>query len=228
MDFINQYQQQGLTKPISIKPTLKMHALLWGGGAFLLAGCGVALLSEELKTQLIGLGGGLFFGFAIIICVSALLRSHSRGLVEFSQDGLWLSTLGVTLPWHSLGPAWVNVTKHDGGKTKDVVFIVKDIDRYITNLSFIPRIHLRLLKRTLDIGKGGSIDLGLEALFHFLDEKSAFKKLTHQLEYARDQAQSNPSVILLNIPVPFRLGINPQSLVAIINVEVSKQTMDID
>ncbi len=221
-----QYEKHGLSQPIRIKPSLKMHALLWGGGLFLLIGCFLALSDDDFKMQLIGVGGGIFFGFALTLFASALSRSKSKGLVEFSEDGLWLSSLGTTLPWHSIGPAWINTTKHAGGKTDDVVFIAKGIDRYTSDVDFFSGIHLKLMKRTLDLGKGGAIDFGLETLFNLSDDKDSFNDLTTQIEYARNQAQSDPSAILLNIPVPFRMGINPNELVAILNNELSKQTID--
>lgn len=219
---IEQYKRRGLAHPIKIRPSLKMHMLVWGGGPLLLGGSVMMLLSSELMTQLIGLLGLIFFGSAIIIIASAVISSRQKGLVEFSQDGLWLSTLRTTLPWQSIGPAWIHTTAHEGGTTNDVVFIAKGVDRYSSELSLIPRIHLKLMKRTLKVGTGGVIDAGLEVLFELLGNEEAFDELSDQMADARDAAQHDQTAILLNIPVPFRLGIDPKELVAIINSEHSK------
>ena len=183
-----------------------------------------ALTEGDIEMQLFGGFGLLFFGFGLFIFACALLRSRSRGLVQFSQEGLWLANLGVTLPWTSIGPAWVLTTKHSGGKTDDVVFIAHDLDSYTRDVDLVSRLHLRLMKRTLDVGKGGVLDFGLELLFSAADEEGSLGEVMEQMEHARDQAGSDPSAVLLNIPVPFRLGIPPRDLVAILNSELSKRS----
>jgi len=201
-----------------------MYLLVWGGGAFLIFGCFVALGEANLMTKFIGGFGIIFFGISLTLIASGLIRGHSKGLVEFSKRGMWISTLGITLPWHSIGPAWVNTTKHAGGKTDDVVFIVRDINTYAKNLDPLAALHLRLLKCTLDVGKGGLIDFGLKFVLHAADASGEFKKLQEQMEYARTKAASDSSAILMNIPVPFRIGISPQSLVALLNSEYVKHS----
>ena len=218
MSPLEEYQTHGLSSPISIRPSWKMHLLVWGGGAFLILGGVLALGADHLKTRFIGGFSIVFFGFALIVFASGLIRGRTKGLVEFSTRGMWISTLGITLPRRSIGPAWVNTT----GKTDDVVFIVRGIDTYAKNLDPLATLHLRLLKRTLDVGKGGLIDFGLKLVLHAADARGEFKKLQEQMEYARTKAASDPSAILLNIPVPFGIGIAPQSLVAILNVEYAK------
>jgi hypothetical protein len=214
---LEQYQTHGLSSPISIWPSWKMHLLVWGGGAFLIFGCVAALLGADgLKARFMGGFGIVFFGFALILIASGLIRGRTKGLVEFSTRGMWISTLGITLPWRSIGPAWVNTTK----KTDEVVFIVRGIDAYAKNLDPLAALYLRLLKRTLAVGKGSLIDFGLE-LFVLWDAGDEFKKLQEQLEYARTQAASDSSAILLNIPI-LNGRIAPQSLVAILNAEYAK------
>lgn len=218
-----QYKKNCLSQPISIKPSLKTHALVWGGAPALLVGSFIASVGDDLKTQIIGGIGVIFFGCAFVLLASALLRSRSKGLVEFSDDGLWLATLGATLPWCAIGPAWINTTKHAGRKTEDVVFIAKEIDLHTADINFLSRLQLKRMKRTLDVGKGGYLDFGLKPLFNIADDENAFEDLVKQIEYARAQAQSDPTAVLLNIPVPFRIGIPPHELVAILNSELSKR-----
>jgi hypothetical protein len=216
---LEQYQTHGLSSPISIRPSWKMHLLVWGGGPLLFFASVAALLGANgLKARFLGGFGIVFFGFALILFASALIRGRTKGLVEFSTRGMWISTLGITLPWRSIGPAWVNTTK----KTDEVVFIVRGIDQYAKNLDPLAALHLRLLKRTLDVGKGGLIDFGIKRVLQAAGAGGDFKKIQEQMEYARTQAASDSSAILLNIPVPFRIGIAPQSLVAILNAEYAK------
>lgn len=216
MSPLEQYQTHGLSNPISIWPSWKMHLLVWGGGAFLIFGGALALGADHLKTRFIAGFGILFFGFALIVFASGLIRGRTKGLVEFSTRGMWISILGITLPWRSIGPAWVNTTKQ-----VDVVFIVRGIDTYAKNLDPLAAFYLRLLKRPFHIRKGGRIDFGLSLVLLALDA-GEFKKIEEEMEYARTKAASDPSVILLNIPAPFRTGIAPQSLVAILNAEYAK------
>ena len=216
---LEQYQTHGLSSPISIWPSWKMQLLVWGGGPLLFFASVAALLGANgLKTRFLGGFGIVFFGFALILFASALIRGRTKGLVEFSTRGMWISTVGFTLTWRSIGPPWVNTTK----KTDEVVFIVRGIDTYAKNLDPLAALHLRLLKRTLDVGKGGLIDFGIKRVLQAAGAGGEFKKIQEQLEYARTQAASDSSAILLNIPVPFRIGIAPQSLVAILNAEFVK------
>src|SRR4029077_4983956 len=210
---LEQYETHGLSRPISIWPSWKMRLLVWGGGPLLVFASVAALLGANgLKARFLGGFGIVFFGLASILFASALIRGRAKGLVEFSTRGMWISTLGITLPWRSIGPAWVNTTK----KTDEVVFIVRGIDEYAKNLDALAALHLRLLKRTLDVGKGGLIDFGIKRALQVAGAGDEFKKIQEQLEYARTQAASDSSAILLNIPVPFRIGIAPQSLVTIL------------
>lgn len=219
LDPLEQYETHGLSSPISIWPSWKMRLLVWGGGPLLVFASAAALLGPNgLKARFLGGFGIVFFGFACILFASALIRGRAKGLVEFSTRGMWISTLGITLPWRSIGPAWVNTTN----KTDEVVFIVRGIDTYARNLDPLAALHLRLLKRTLDVGKGGVIDFGIKRVLGAAGAGGEFKKVQEQMEYARTQAASDSSAILLNIPVPFRIGIAPQSLVAILNAEYTK------
>jgi len=217
MSPLEQYQTHGLSSPISIRPSWKMHLLVWGGGAFLIVSGVLALGADDLKTRFIAGFAIVFFGCALIVFASGLIRGRAKGHVEFSTRGMWISTLEITLPWRSIGPAWVNAS----GKTDDVVFIVRGIDTYAKNLDPLAALNLRLLKRTFDVGKGGLMDFGLSLVLLAVDA-GEFKKIQEQMEYARTKAASDPSAILLNIPVPFRIGIVPQSLVAILNAEYAK------
>src|SRR5690606_15014241 len=110
MEITERYQKNGLAEPIAIRPTIMMHLLIWGGGAFLLVGSGLALMSGDVVTIVIGLVGIVFFGAALIFIGGAMLRGRKRGLVEFSHSGLWLSSIAACIPWEDIGPAWVNTT----------------------------------------------------------------------------------------------------------------------
>ncbi|ASA54635.1 hypothetical protein [Vibrio gazogenes] len=223
MNPYEQYKKNGLSKPIALKPTLKMHLLVWGGGLFLILCCFQALRDNDIKMNLIGILGMVFSGFALALFVSVLFRGRDKGLVEFSENGLWLSSIGITLPWHAIGPAWINTTSHDGGKTDETVFIVKGIDNYTSDVGLFSRIFIKLLKRTLNIGKEGGIDFGLDSLLYLLDSRESFDEIAEQMAFVRQQTGDDPSAILLNIPAPFRVGISSNELVAIINSEVLKK-----
>lgn len=217
MEITERYQKNGLAEPIAIRPTIMMHLLIWGGGAFLLVGSGLALMSGDVVTIVIGLVGIVFFGAALIFIGGAMLRGRKRGLVEFSHSGLWLSSIAACIPWEDIGPAWVNTTSHAGGKTDDVVFIARRINKHVVNPDWLARLHLKLMRKSLQIEKGTAIDFGLKMLFQQADSAHSYDEMHSQLEHARAQANNDPSAALLNIPVPFRLGVSPHGLTAIIN-----------
>lgn len=217
MNLTDRYAKQGLAEPITIRPTLMMHLLIWGGGAFLIVGGGLALISGDPKNVLFGVVGILFFGAALTFFGGAILRGRKRGLVEFSKSGLWLSTIAAHIPWEDIGPAWVNTTRHAGGKTDDVVFIARRVDMHVTDPDWLARLHLKLMRKSLEVGKGGAIDFGLKLLFQQVDSEQSYEEMVAQLEHARAQANNDPRAALLNIPVPFRLGVSPHDLVALIN-----------
>lgn len=65
MTLVEQYKQHGLRPPITVKAGFAYHALLWGGGGFLVLGCLAALASNEPHIQFVGAFGILFFGAAL-------------------------------------------------------------------------------------------------------------------------------------------------------------------
>ncbi|SJN53528.1 hypothetical protein VR7878_00368 [Vibrio ruber DSM 16370] len=198
MSLTEQYNKNGLAKPITIRPTYKMHLCLWGGGIFLLLCSFISAGSDDWILSIFGIP---FFGLVLVVAGSAIRKGKDRGLVQFSDSGLWLSTIATTLPWESIGPAWVNRTENEGRATDDVVFIVHNVDQYVVETNWITRLYLKLTKKTLNIKDGGILDFGLEVLFIKADAEDSLDEMQTQLEQARELAGDDPTAVLLNIPV---------------------------
>ena len=223
MKVIDQYRRFGLTKPIALRPGLRIHLLLWGGGGFLLSASVVAMREGDPIQRAIGAFGALFFGGALAVLIYALANSGQRGLCEISSQGIYMSHIGTTLPWADIGPAWCSVTKHAGGTTKDVVFVLRNASRHSLRMSAVGRILLRLSRRVAHSSPGGGVDWGMRAFMTLTDADESYDQFAGEMERIRRMIQSEPDSTVFNIPVPLRLGVPVEDLIAIINREVASR-----
>jgi hypothetical protein len=216
---IEQYQRFGLAQPITIRPGVRYHLLLWGGGGFLMLGCVLALTQRAGFEQAMGALGLLFFGLALGIMIFALVKSRSRGLCELSEHGLYMAHLGVILPWKDIGPAWCAVYEHQGGRTKDVCFVLRNITQHIAGTRRIGRFLLRLSQRVAQSKSEGILVWGLRIFMKHADVSELYDQLAVELGLMREAIQNQPDSSVFNIPVPLRFGISAEELVAILNRE---------
>lgn len=218
---IEQYQRFGLERPITFGPGAGFHLLLWGGGSFLILGCIVAMAKGDIFEQFIGAFGLVFFGFALGIMIFALLKSGGRGLFQISNQGIYMSHIGVVLPWEDIGPAWCSLIKHQGGKTKDVVFLLRNVSRHTTRMGKTGRMLIGLSKKVSHSAPGSLVDWGLKAFFFAADADDAYDQLAVELDWMRNSVMNESDSTVFNVPVPLRFGISAEDLVAIINHEVA-------
>ena len=221
---IEQYRRLGLEKPITIRPGLRFHLLLWGGGSFLILGSIAGLASSDLQGKLIGAFGLIFFGLALSMMVLALVKSGSRGLLQISKEGIYMSHLGVLLPWEDIGPAWCSVTKHQGMKIKDVAFLLRNVSQHTARMEKLGKLSVGLSKRMAHSKPGGLVEWGLKAFMFAADADDDIQdQLKEVLAKLRETVANEPDSTVFNIPVPFRFGIAAEDLLAIINHEVARQ-----
>lgn len=218
---IEQYRRFGLEKAITIKPGIRFHFLLWGGGSFLILGCIIAMAEGNILEQLIGAFGIVFLGLALGIMFFALIKSGSRGLLEISNQGIYMSHIGVVLPWEDLGPAWLSVIKHQGGRTKDVGFVLRNVSKHTAKMGSLGRMLMGFSKKVSHSESGGLVDWGFKALLFAADANDMNDQLAAELARIRNSVMNEPTSTVFNIPVPLRFGISAEDLVAIINYEVA-------
>lgn len=222
MKLLEVYKKYGLENPISIRPGLKFHLLLWGGGSLLIIGSMFAMLEGSLIEKLVGLFGALFFGIAFVILIYAFLNSRDRGTLEISDRGIYMSHIGTVLPWSDIGPVWIATAKHENGKTKDVVFVLRNVSQHTKKMGTMGKMLMKITKNISNSKPGGALDWGLKAFFIATEADSEIKKqLSKELARMREIALTNTDASVFNIPIPLRLGISAEDLVGIMNHEVA-------
>lgn len=227
MNIPEQYATTRLNPPITIRANWKLHFLLWGGGALLLAACVFALFAgDDYKIQIVAAIGIPFFGLCLIFGGAGVWRGQKRGLVAFSEQGIWLSALGVEFPWKIVGPAWVMHIKHAGGESHEVFFVVRNVSLHTSELDFVGKLFLRIAKKSLSVGKGGVVDWGLNAFLSLGGDSHSFDELASNMEEMRDRMSNDDDAFAMSIPTPYRIGVPPEQIVALINSEILLRAND--
>jgi len=188
----------------------------------LIFGCIVAMTEGDLLEQLIGAFGLVFFGVALAIMIFALLRSGDRGTFELSKEGIYMSHIGYVLPWSDIGPAWIASAKHQGGTTKDVVFLLRNVSRHTAKMGIVGRLLMNISKKASHSKSGGVLDWGLKTVLLAADaDDETEEQLSTELGRMRDSVINDPDSTVFNVPIPLRLGISAEDLVGIVNREVA-------
>ena len=187
----------------------------------MLLGCIVAIAEGDFLEQLIGLFGLVFFGFAFGIMFFALFRSGSQRVLELSREGIYMSHIDVVLPWKDIGPAWISITKHLGGRTKNVVFILRNVTQHTAKMGYIGRLLMNMSKKFAHSKSGGIVDWGLNTILFAAEADDMCKQLSIELERMRNSVVNTPDTTVFNIPVPLQFGISAEDLVGIVNQEMA-------
>jgi hypothetical protein len=218
---IEQYRSRGLREPIRIHAGLRFHALLWGGGGFLMLGSVIAMEEGGELEQMIGAFGFVFFGVCLSILLYALVRGGRRGLLEISGDGLFMSHIGIVLPWRDIGPAWIQTVRQSGMAIEDVGFVVRNADQHMDRMGPVGRFLFSVSRMLSRSRKGGVLDWGLHGFLAAADAGfGSHRQMGDALEKARTMAMADPGAVVFNVPVPLRMGISASDLLGIINAEM--------
>lgn len=221
MTAIEQYRREGLSRPIRLRAGLAFRLFFWWGGAFLMAGSILAMVEGEPLDQMIGLIGFLFFGLCLSILALAWFRGRRRGLVELSEQGLYLSHLGVVLPWEDIGPAWIHTVHQRGFALKDVTFILGNASRHHDRMDAVGRLLFRISRAVSTSRPGGAVDWGLRAVLLAMEAGSgSHRQMGEALEMMRRAGSEKPDTIVFNVPMVLRFGVSAEDMLAIINAEV--------
>jgi hypothetical protein len=221
MNALEQYRRSGLREPIRIRPGCMFHVMLWGGHAFLLLGSLLALEEGGAFEAFMGLFGLLFFGTTFVIMLTALLRGGRRGTVEISAEGIYMSHIGVVLPWADIGPAWSQSVRVSGVAMHDVCFVVRDARTHMTRMGAMGRFLFSLSMKLSRSRKGGAIQWGLHGLLAAMDAGTGMhRQMAEALDRMRAAVLEEPGAMVFNVPIALRFGLKADDLVALMNAEV--------
>ena len=214
---IQEFRRHGLIRPIRTKPGLWSWLFLFLGAPFLLGGSFLALISGGLIETLAGLIGLPFFGFCFLIYLMVLLRSGKRGLLEFSEQGLYHGLYRFEIPWADIGPAWIFGIRAGGGKHSDVVFILRNASKHKSQLGTVERFLFGIMNRQSHSKKSGALDKGMTAFGLLFGDLDAGSSTTNALQEKRDRLQGDDDAVVLGIPRLIRFGLSNEDTVEIIN-----------
>jgi len=224
MKAIEQYRRHGLSQPIRLKAGLAFRLFFWWGGGFLMLGAVLMMVEGTPFEQLLGLFGFLFFGFCFSIMLVAWVRGRRRGLVEVSRDGLYLSHLGIVLPWQDIGPAWVHTVYQKGIALKDVTFVLDNASRHRDRMDGLGRLLFRISRAVSGSRKGGAVEWGVRATMMAFDAGTGMhRQMNEALEMMRQAVLEKPDAIVFNVPMVLRFGVSAEDMLAIINAETLAQ-----
>lgn len=224
MKAIEKYQQFGLKHPITLWPSIIFRLLLWGGGGFfilLLLGCIGFLAKGNLLEKLIGAFCILLFGACLAMIIYIFVQSRSRGVLELSKEGIYMSNIGYALPWKDIGPIWIYEKKFLGIKLpSDVAFVLTNVSRHTEKMDSIGRFLINIHKKASHSKSGGALDLGLIVL-SFVANFFPYERVSTEFLRMRDAVMNNPDSTVFYIPLTLCPGISAEDLVGIINREVA-------
>ncbi len=220
MKAIEQYRRDGLSRPIRFRAGLAFKLFFWWGGGFLMLGAVLMMLEGGPVEQVLGLAALLFFGLCLSIMLVAWVRGRRRGLLEISGQGLYMSHLGIVLPWRDIGPAWVYTVHQKGFALKDVTFVLDNSSQHLDRLGPLGRFLFRLSGALSRSRKGGAIEWGLHATMLAFDAGRGKRgQMDDALEMMRQAVLARPDAIVFNVPMVLRFGISAEDMLAIINAE---------
>ncbi len=223
MKAIEQFRQTGLTPPIRTRAGITSWAFFLLGGPFLIGGSVLALLEGNILEQVIGAFGLVFFGFCLLLYGGLLVRSGSRGMLTFTERGIYHALYGLEIDWQDVGPAWVYEVSAAGSRHADVMFILRQASLYRRQLGPIGKFLFAVMDRQAKSRKGGALEMGVRA---FGTVAGGGADVSHALEGMRQRLEQDDDAIALGIPRIIRFGLSNDDVIEIINTTVLRRAGD--
>jgi len=217
---IEQFRSHGLGSPICIKPGLRSYLFLLFVGPLLIAGSILALAKGGPLPFLAGLIGLPLSAFAFLLYLVVLLRSRRRGLIEFSNRGIYHALYRLDLAWSDIGPAWTYSLRAGGRMHEDVLFILRNASNYKPALGKIERILFAIMERQGRSASGGALDSALRSFTAIFGEAGAGSDTVGVLNEMRRRLSREPDAVVLSIPSLIRPGLSNADTVEIVNTVV--------
>ena len=214
---IQEFRRNGLVRPIRTKPGIRSWLFLLFGAPFLIGGSFLALTDGGPIEFLAGVIGLPFFGIGFLIYLAVLLRAGKRGLLEFSDQGIYHALYGIEIPWADMGPAWIYGIRAGGVDHSDVLFILRNASRYRRQLGSIGRFLFGIMECQGRSKPGGALEKGVAAFGMVFGEAKAGSETAAVLQEMRDRLSVEQDTIVLGIPRIIRFGLSNEDTVEIIN-----------
>ena len=149
-----------------------------------------------------------------------MLRSRRRGLIEFSNRGIYHALYRLDLAWSDIGPAWTYALRAGGRMHEDVLFILRNASNYKPALGKIERILFAIMERQGRSASGGALDSALRSFTAIFGEAGAGSDTVGVLNEMRRRLSREPDAVVLSIPSLIRPGLSNADTVEIVNTVV--------
>jgi hypothetical protein len=213
---IEQFRKHGLARPIRARAGILSWLFLILGGPFLVGGSLFALVRGGLFEQAVGAFGLVFFGFCFLIYADLLVRSRSRGMLAFSERGIYHALYGLELDWSDVGPAWIYQVAAAGSHHGDVMFVLRNASKYRRQLGSLGKFLFSVMVRQASSRRGGALETGLKAFGAF----AGGADVGNALEEMRQRLAQEDDAIALGIPRIIRFGLSNEDVTEIINTTI--------
>ena len=160
------------------------------------------------------------FAFGFLIYLIVLVRSWRRGLLEFSNRGIYHGLYRLDLAWMDIGPAWIYSMQAGGRMHEDVLFVLRNASKYKPALGKIERLLFEIMERQGRSPSGGALDSSLRTFSLVYGQPRAGEDTIDALDEMRSRLGSQPDAIVLPIPRIMRFGLSNENTVEIINAVV--------
>lgn len=219
---LEQYRKFGLEDPIRFHSGKKLELFIKWGGGFLLLGSVVALFEEDDFAPLIGIFGLLFFGTGLYLMQSTIRRSKSRGMVEISEEGIYMAHIDMVLPWKDLGPTWSFGMKIAFVNMRDIFYAVRNISTHEKKMTRYGKWLLKMSRWTAKLKHGEAINWGFQKLIASAALPIGMKvdDYDQQLKHMKKAINDDPDAAVFNIPSFLTWETTTEGLMEIINQEV--------
>lgn len=222
---LSRYQAQGLTPPIVIRAGWKAWAIGLLAGPMMTGGGAAIGWFVGFPVNLIGWFAFLFFGLCSVLLGVALWRSlRGTGLARLSGDGLYLGTIGLTIPWRDIGPAYARATHHQGGRTVDVCFTLRRAAEHRARADALGRLQFWIAARTGEAAEGGTAEWAATTVMASQGVRQETPDgYTDPLSEARAVREADASAVLFTIPGAFLTAEDADALAEILTAESARR-----
>lgn len=213
---IEQFRKHGLARPIRARAGILSWLFFILGAPFLVGGSLFALVKGGLFEQAVGAFGLVFFGFGFLIYAGLLVRSRSRGMLAFSEHGIFHSLYGLEIEWRDVGPAWIYEVAAAGSHHSDVMFVLRNTSKYRRQLGTLGKFLFAVMDRQASSRRGGVLETGIKAFGAF----AGGADVGNTLEEMRQRLAQEDDATALGIPRIIRLGLSNEDVTEIINTTI--------
>lgn len=221
---IDQYRGRGLSEPICCRPGTG-RTLLVIGSLFVIVGLSVVILpfASPFDLPLLIIGPFLLLGI-LYAQLKAFLRCRRKGLLAFSDAGIYSSILDIEFSWDDIGPAWVErVDAGWGLSTSHVMFVVCSASSYKSQLRGTDRLQFRLAERRARTRMTKGRRRVIRAFAWLYKQPFAAEDYLNREDKLHQKIEGKHDAIAVCIPPSHRPGLTADEVIEIIETENARR-----